>query len=124
MLKYNDLYRLLEEHFAITKEAGIDKGIYDSFDMLDSEAVVERRHAARIFHAILKAYEICDLDDIGAASKLLDLYDCRVCVNHIAQVFLRGIMRERLENIFDGRAAITMAEMEYALGVMQSVIGI
>ena len=38
--------------------------------------------------------ELCvpDLQDISAANVLADLYTCHICVNHIAQVFLRGIM--------------------------------
>ena len=38
--------------------------------------------------------ELCvpDLQDISAANVLADLYTCHTCVNHIAQVFLRGIM--------------------------------
>ena len=40
---------------------------------------------------LLKVRKISDMD-INKASCLRDLYDCRVCANHIAQVYLRGIM--------------------------------
>ncbi len=33
-----------------------------------------------------------DLQDISAANVLADLYTCHTCVNHIAQIYLRGIM--------------------------------
>ena len=33
-----------------------------------------------------------DLPDITPANVLADLYTCHTCVNHIAQVYLRGIM--------------------------------
>ena len=32
------------------------------------------------------------MPDISKAYVLKDLFDCRVCANHIAQVYLRGIM--------------------------------
>ena len=33
-----------------------------------------------------------DLQDISVANVLADLYTCHTCVNHIAQIYLRGIM--------------------------------
>ena len=41
---------------------------------------------------LLKVKGISDLQDISKADELRDLYDCRVCANHIAQVYLRDIM--------------------------------
>ena len=35
---------------------------------------------------------MADIGDISQAYKLKDLFDCRVCANHVAQVYLRGIM--------------------------------
>ena len=32
------------------------------------------------------------MEDISRANALADLYTCHTCVNHIAQVYLRGIM--------------------------------
>ena len=32
------------------------------------------------------------MEDISRANALADLYPCHTCVNHIAQVYLRGIM--------------------------------
>ena len=40
---------------------------------------------------LLKVMKVSDLDISGAAA-LKDLYDCRVCANHVAQVYTRGIM--------------------------------
>ena len=36
--------------------------------------------------------ELPDLQDISPANVLADLYTCHTCVNHIAQIYLRGIM--------------------------------
>ncbi|MCQ2494281.1 MAG: hypothetical protein MJ104_06740 [Lachnospiraceae bacterium] len=122
MIIYEELFKFIAEHFEISVEEGRALGIYDAQDCMDMSASVERRHAARIFHLILlKKYGVKDIA-IDAASVLLDLYDCRVCVNHIAQVYLRGIMEARLDNIFDGRAAITAYEMKRAVSVIDELI--
>lgn len=124
MFDYEAFMQKIEVCLGLTSKEGIELGIYDAQDMLDMQAGVERRHAARIFHSILhKKYDVKDLSDISEASRLLDLYDCRVCVNHIAQVYLRDIMKMRLENIFDGRAYITEAETVQALSRISQIAG-
>lgn len=116
MMDYKLLFDKIHCSFGISPDEGKVMGMYDAQDWLDENAGIERRHAARIFHMLmLKACDISDIDDISQAGELLDLYDCRVCVNHIAQVYLRGIMKARLERIFDGRAYITAEEVECAI---------
>ena len=39
---------------------------------------------------------VSDLPDITPANILKDLYTCHTCVNHIAQVYLRGIMETQV----------------------------
>lgn len=54
---------------------------------------LNRQTAARIIHQFMKIeLGIPDLQDISSANVLADLYTCHTCVNHIAQVYLRGIM--------------------------------
>lgn len=54
---------------------------------------LNRQTAARILHQFMKIeMGLPDLQDISAANVLADLYTCHTCVNHIAQVYLRGIM--------------------------------
>ena len=54
---------------------------------------LNRQTAARIIHQFMKIeLGVPDLQDISAAKILADLYTCHTCVNHIAQVYLRGIM--------------------------------
>ena len=64
---------------------------------IDAHApVLTRIDAAIMLHTyMLKVAGIADLEDISAASVLKDLYDCRKCVNHIAQVYLRGLIKPR-----------------------------
>ena len=72
---------------------GLKKGWLEYGDELYQDEPVLRKNEARIFHMfLLKELGINDLQDINIAGELRDLYDCRVCANHVAQVYLRGIM--------------------------------
>lgn len=54
---------------------------------------ITRKQAAIIIHEYLrKILKEADETDITRATKLKDLYDCRVCVKHIEQVYIKGIM--------------------------------
>lgn len=58
---------------------------------------LNRQTAARIIHQFMRIeLGVPDLEDISGANKLTDLYTCHTCVNHIAQVYLRGIMDAQL----------------------------
>lgn len=54
---------------------------------------ITRRAVARIIHQFTKIeLKIPDSADIKPAEFLKDLYTCRVCANHIAQVIVKKIM--------------------------------
>ena len=73
-------------------ERGRKEGWLEAGDVLFKDRPIKRRDAARILHMyLLKVMKTEDLD-INGAKELHDLYDCRICANHIAQVYLRGIM--------------------------------
>ena len=87
------------------------------------EEATDRKTAAVLLHIfLLTELKEPDESDISGASILRDLYDCRVCVNHIAQVYLKGIMeacdyRELSKTgepgdflLFDGNKTITSEE--------------
>ena len=70
-----------------------DQGWIEAQDLSSYDEAIKRIDAARILHLYMQhVLHIPDLTDISGADELKDLYDCRVCVNHIAQVFLRGLM--------------------------------
>lgn len=75
---------------------GIDEVTIKQKLFLPSDGAKEpltRKRAAVLLHGILtKVIGEPDLADIQPASILRDLYDCRVCVNPIAQMYLKGIM--------------------------------
>lgn len=66
------------------KAAGIDT---------DAQQLTRLDAAIMLHKYMLEVAGIPDLEDISGAAVLKDLYDCRKCVNHIAQVYLRGIMK-------------------------------
>ena len=54
---------------------------------------VDRRAAARIVHQFMRIeLKIEDLEDVSAAEKLKDLYTCRSCAAHVAQIYCRGLI--------------------------------
>lgn len=74
---------------AILKE----QGIIEEQDVLWSDRAINRKRVAAVVHNYMKiVLGMQDLQDISKAEIVNDLYDCRVCANHIAQVYLRDIM--------------------------------
>ena len=66
-----------------------------------AEQVLDRRTAAFMVHKYLQdILKEDDVADISPAFRLKDIYECRVCVPHIAQVYIKGIMTDR--NLFFG----------------------
>ena len=71
---------------------GRKEGWLEAEDDVFKYQPVTRKNVARICHLyLLKVMKVNDLD-ISGAKELKDLYDCRVCANHIAQAYMRGIM--------------------------------
>lgn len=74
------------------------RGWLEDSDEAHPEAALNRQTAARITHEFMRIeLSIPDLADISPATKLKDLYTCRVCANHIAQLYCRGIMDAKKE---------------------------
>ena len=84
------------------------RGWLEDSDERHPESLLNRQIAARIIHQfmVVELY-MSDVADISAAEKLRDLYTCRVCANHIAQVYARGIMGA--EEVLSGDAAATQS---------------
>ena len=94
---------------------------------------VDARKRLRLFNLenyLLEVAGIPDLEDISAAAVLKDLYDCRKCVAHIAQVYLRGLMtavRYPLPDgnellVFDGSAPYMREQLKQLLCSWSRVI--
>lgn len=96
MTREKFIKRLLEifgENTGDVFSNGLENGWLEFEDKLFRDDAITRKNIARIIHLyLLKEKGISDLKDISKAAELRDLYDCRVCANHVAQVYLRDIM--------------------------------
>ena len=87
------------------------------------ENPLNRQTTARILHEFLRIEcSLDDLQDISSATKLKDLYTCRVCTNHIAQVCARGLIHpqeiqtsEKEELIFNHLELVQKTEVQEIL---------
>lgn len=85
-------------------------------DLCAAEEPIERRRAAYIIHEFLRL-ELGEPDEESwlDAEKMKDIYDCRACANHIAQVYVKGIMEARKIGdiwLFDSLGQIEFTEAE------------
>ena len=88
-----ELCKATGEEYSDVFIRGRRAGWLEEADQLYPDAAVSRKNVARILHQyLLKVRNISDIGDISEAYKLKDLFDCRICANHVAQVYLRGIM--------------------------------
>ena len=88
----------------------------------EAEEMLDRRTAAMLIHLFMRdMLGIEDIRNINEAYKLRDLFDCRVCAGHIAQVYLRGIIDAEMIGdmyIFDSFRGVTSEE---ALGWIKMI---
>ena len=62
-------------------------------DIYEDDEDLTRKKCAVISHLYLqKILREKDETDIDPALRLKDIHDCRICANHIAQVYTKGIM--------------------------------
>ena len=91
-----ELYRQAGEEPKDVFIRGRKEGWLEAEDELFADRDITRKNAARILHMyLLKVRGISDISGIEKAHVLRDLFDCRVCANHVAQMYLRGIMDAR-----------------------------
>ena len=88
-----ELCKATGEDYSDVYIRGRRAGWLEEADQLYPDAAISRKNVARILHLyLLKVRNIPDICDIPEAYKLKDLFDCRICANHVAQVYLRGLM--------------------------------
>lgn len=96
-------------------EYGYSAGWLEEQDVTGKNILLERRNEARIVHQfMLLELKEPDMAEVGAATKLQDLYECRSCVGHVIQVYSKGIMEGHTDNagrfIFGMRKRVSVAE--------------
>lgn len=105
------------------------RGWLEDQDERFPDTPLDRRTAARIIHNFMRIeFSIPDLPDITPATRLADLYTCHACVNHVAQVFCRGIMSSteterdgKIYEIFDMLAQISESEANEFLSKIKEI---
>ncbi|WP_029233529.1 hypothetical protein [Butyrivibrio sp. VCB2006] len=101
----------------IPDDLGFYLGYYlDNYPSEKLGLLISRKTAARIIHEfmvnVLKWKDV----DWKDAAKLKDIYDCRVCSNAIAQVYVRGIIGEAAPGVFDLDKTFTTQEGTEIIG--------
>jgi len=72
---------------------GYHAGWLADMDITGKNEPLLKKNAARIIHEFMRIeLQEPDLGDVSAATKLRDLYDCRVCTKHVMQAYAKGIM--------------------------------
>lgn len=75
------------------------------------DAGLERRNAAAILHLFMRRTGLeSDEDNWDKAKILKDLYDCRVCVDHVGQMYVKGIMESESKDVFGMRKILDEKE--------------
>lgn len=70
---------------------------------------ITRKQTAIIVHEFIKkVLGEPDETDTSGASVLKDLYDCRICVKHIEQVYVKGIMEPVIGENDSGRTGLPL----------------
>lgn len=82
----------------------------DNYPPEKLELQVTKKIAARIIHEFM--VNVLGWQDMewGPAAQLKDIYDCRVCSNAIAQVFVRGIIGQAQPQVFGLNMTLTQKE--------------
>lgn len=89
-LLYNAFFTTTQDNLL---HYGHVRGWLEDQDETFPETLLDKRTAARITHMFMKIeLNIEDCPHVQAATELTDLYTCRVCVAHVAQMYVRGII--------------------------------
>ena len=95
---------------------------------VDRDMQLDRKTAALIIHEFL--YDVLkepDEEDISPAFELEDIYECRVCAMHIAQVYSKGIANAShyfdLKRTVSEDEAVKMAKLTNGYAYAYQVLG-
>lgn len=113
-LSKEEFVNIFSEYSGIDKDELLKKGVFESSDFINENELMERRNAARIIHLFVRDIKgVKDEPDISESYIIKDLFDCRICANHIAQVYLKGIIEARNIDdliIFDTYGRVSMED--------------
>lgn len=90
----------------------VECGVIEDFELSHLEEQVKKKNLAAIIHRVLQVIlKEKDNRDYMSANCFRDLYDCHVCVFHVAQIYTKGILEGRTPHIFGMDDVITTAEL-------------
>ncbi len=76
-------------------------------------APVNKLAAAKTVHEfLLDVLNEKDESDWSAAMDLFDIYDCKKCVRHVAQVYVKGIILPKNKNEFGTQELLTSSDID------------
>ncbi len=109
--RYGTMEPVDEKWYSGYMDYALKNLIITDMETANADLPITRQSTARIVHEMAdKAYNEPDEDNWTAAEALADLYDCNSCVMHIAQVYVKGIMRGRGDGLFHFTDTLTRAE--------------
>ena len=94
----------------------------DNYPPEKLELKATRKLAARIIHEFMVNVLGWQDMDWGEAAGLKDIYDCRVCSNAIAQVYVRGIMGESEPSVFGLNKTLTKEDAQVIIDKFMACI--
>ena len=111
LLSRNDFLEMIETVLETDRKSLLEIGVLESVEVLNGLGQIQRRDLARIIHEILlQILKEEDNEDWSSAFSLRDIYDCRTCLRHIAQVYAKGIMDTNGKDYFDLEGYVTGQE--------------
>lgn len=85
--------------------------LIENQDYVYRHSPLNKKTMARISHMFLKKLlNEGDEPSIKAAEILKDLYDCHVCVNHIGQMYVKGIIEATEPTLFGNEEKVSEEE--------------
>ena len=97
-------------------EYGRKRGWLEEQDLTYANLKIDRRSLARIIHEFIRIeLGVEDINDWSNAKKLKDLYDCRVCAKHVAQMVERNIIPPRKPDRFGLLDRVSGEEFQHLL---------
>lgn len=111
------LIRQLSIHgFCYSYEELTISGVLEDYEIRHFDSFIKKKNMAAIIHRVLLLIlNEKDNNDFLSANRFKDLYDCHVCVIHIAQVYAKGIIEGRTESVFGLDDLVSVSEMERIL---------
>ncbi len=103
-----DFSNRIAELLSVPVDKAYKSGVLEMQDL--KETPLTRQTAARIVHRTLLYLGEHDERNVEKAFLLKDIYDCHTCVMHVAQVYVKGIMKPSEDLVFGMQECLSEEE--------------